>query len=383
MLNRRKIALVILIPLVLLFFPATAFANIDVSAGSAILMEASTGQILYEKNSDQALPPASITKIMTLLVIFEALEKEQITWDEKVVVPENAWRMEGSRMFLELGQEVTVRDLVKGISIISGNDACVAMAEHLYGSENAFVRVMNERAQELGLKNSKFQNSTGWPAENHYMSAKDIATLAQYLISNYPEIIEFEAQRELTFNNIRQYNRNPLLGRYPGADGLKTGWTTEAGNCLVGTAKQGDIRMISVVLNTVDEDARFTASQELLNHGFRNFEPVEIAKAGEIVGQVNIQEGRKKILNVTVAEDYTAFVPSGSKEKLEKVLVAKEDLKAPIKKGEVAGTLEIHAAGEKITSVEVVAQSDMKRANIVVRAFRWVGSFFGSLFSKG
>lgn len=381
--NHRKIALILLLPLLLMFFPGTALANIDVNAGSAILMEASTGQILYEKNSDQALPPASITKIMTLLVIFEALEKEQITWDEKVMVSENAWRMQGSQMFLEIGQEVTVRDLVKGISIISGNDACVAMAEHLYGSEAAFVRVMNERAQELGLKNTKFQNSTGWPAENHYMSAKDIAILAQYLISTYPEVIEFEAQKEFTFNNIRQYNRNTLLGRYPGADGLKTGLTTEAGYCLVATAVQNDIRMISVVLNTASEEARHTASQEILNYGFRNFEPLEIAKAGETVGQVNIHEGRKKLLNVTVAEDYTVFIPHDSKDKIEQVLVAKEDLKAPIKKGEIAGTLEIRSEDEIITSVDVVAQEDMKRANILVRAFRWIGGFFSGLFSKG
>ena len=381
--NRKIISILILLPLLFLFLPGTIFANINVSAGSAILMEASTGQVLFEKNSDEPLPPASITKVMTLLLIFEAIERGQITWDETVIVSENAWRMGGSRMFLELGQEVTVRDLVKGISIISGNDACIAIAEHLYGSEAAFVQMMNQRAEELNLSNSRFQNTTGWPADNHYMSARDIATLSQYFIKKYPEILEFESQREFTFNNIRQYNRNPLLGRYPGADGLKTGWTTEAGHCLVATAKQDSTRLISVVLKTGSEQERQTVSQELLNYGFRNFQKQLIAEAGSTVGQVEFPEGRKKQLKVTVAEDYVVFVPYTHQEPLEKVIVKEPYLELPIQKGEVVGSLQVYSEGELLSSVEVVAQEDLKRANIIVRLFRSIGSFFGGLFSRG
>jgi len=235
--KNRFISLLFLVVLFASMLPVNIYAQFESSASSAILVEASTSQVLYEKNSDVPMPPASITKVMTLLLGFEAISKGDANWDDLVNVSENAWRMEGSKMFLELGSKVPYRDIIKGISIVSANDGCVALAEHLSGSEKAFVALMNQRAKELGMTNSTFKNCTGLPEEGHVLSAKDIATLSLYLVQNYPEILEIESTKEFTFNNIRQFNRNPLLGVYEGADGLKTGWTEEAGYCLVATAK--------------------------------------------------------------------------------------------------------------------------------------------------
>jgi len=246
-----------------MMFQVNTLAQFESSAESAILIDAVTGQVLYEKNPDTAMPPASITKIMTLLIGFEALEQEKVKWDDQIIISEKAWRTGGSEMFLLVGDKVSFSDIMTGISVVSANDGCVALAEHLYGSEEAFAEVMNNRAQELGLSNSKFVNSNGLPAEGHVMSARDISTLARHLILKHPKILELESQTEFTYNGILQYNRNPLLGVFPGADGLKTGWTDEAGYCIVGTAQQNDQRLIGVVLKTKNENERSKAIQEL------------------------------------------------------------------------------------------------------------------------
>lgn len=296
MIKRRKFVSILVLTLFLLApaFNVSADYEFESIAPAAYLMEASTGRVLYEKDADTALNPASITKIMTLLLGFEALENGNVGWDDLVHISEKAWRTGGSTMFLEVGTKVPYGDIITGISVASANDGCVAIAEYLYGTEEAFVQQMNKRAQELGLTNTRFSNSHGLHAENHYMSARDIAVLSHYLIEHYPKILEIESMTEFTFDGRTQANRNPLLGVFPGADGLKTGWTEEAGYCLVGTAIQNDMRLISVVLNTTDETERLAASSELLNYGFREFELHKVVNAEEIIDEIDIKRARKR-----------------------------------------------------------------------------------------
>ena len=350
----------------------------DVDARSALLMEVNTGKILYEKDIDTPYPPASITKNMTLLLALEAIEEGRMDWNDIVVISENAWRMKGSEMFLEIGQEVTVKELLQGISVVSANDACVAIAEHLYGSEAVFVQKMNEKAQELGMTQTRFENSTGLPNENHYMSARDIALQAAYIVNNHPKILELESQREFTFNDIIQYNRNPLLGRYPGADGLKTGWTNEAGYCLVGTAKNEDLRLVSVVLNSPSIPLRLSSTEALLNYGFLEYTFKTIAEKGEVVGEAPLPDGKSREVEASTAELLGAVIKPSDREKLETV-IQYEKLSAPIKKGDKIGTVIVMLEDEVLNRVELVANQDVDRTNFVVIAGRAIGGFFKNI----
>lgn len=378
----KKLSGIIILLVIVFNFHANAFAQFETAAGSAILMEASTGEILYEKNSDVPLPPASITKVMTLLIAFEAIEQGLVDWNDDVSISEKAWRMEGSKMFLQVGDKVKLGDIITGISVVSANDGCVALAEHLYGSENAFVNVMNQRAKELGMTNSTFKNSSGLPSEGHVMSAKDIAILSRFIIENYPEILELESQREFTSNNIRQFNRNPLLGVFEGADGLKTGWTEEAGYCLVGTAKQDDIRMISVVLNTKSEQERFETSQELLTYGFRNFKKADFVEAGEIIETLNVKNGTKETVSL-VANDSISLVIPVSREKDIEIITSFDDetVKAPVKKGEVLGKVEVVLDDKVLASSDLSASEDVSRLGFFKILIRNIINFF-KFFSK-
>jgi D-alanyl-D-alanine carboxypeptidase (penicillin-binding protein 5/6) len=358
-----------------------AFAQFESQAGSALLMEASTGSVIYEKNADVSVPPASITKVMTLLLGFEAVEQGKASWDDMVPVSEKAWKMGGSKMFLEVGHDVKYDDLITGISVVSANDGCVALAEYLYGSEEAFVQVMNRRAKELGLTNTEFKNSTGLPAEGHVMSAHDIAVLARYLIQNYPEILEIESKGEFTYNGILQYNRNPLLGVFPGADGLKTGWTEAAGYCLVGTAKQDDMRFISVVLNTKDENERLKESRELLNYGFKNFEVLEVKKAGDIVDSIEIEKGKTETVPVKVNSDISVVIPSSRKDDIKFVPVKDSVLlEAPVPAGTSVGKLEVKLDEKTLAVADISTAEDAQRAGFFALLFRSIINFFSSLF---
>ena len=350
----------------------------DVDAHSALLMEATTGKFLFEKDIDTPFPPASITKNMTLLLAIEAIEEGRADWNDIVVVSENAWRMKGSEMFLEIGQEVTVEDLLKGISVVSANDACVAIAEHLYGSEAVFVQKMNEKARELGLTQTRFENSTGLPHDNHYMSARDIATLAAYIVNNHPKILELESQLDFTFNDIFQRNRNPLLGRYPGADGLKTGWTNEAGYCLVGTAKQNDLRLISVVLNSPSDPIRLASSEALLNFGFANYTLRTIAEKGEVVGEAPLPDGKSKEVEASTAELLGAVITPVEVEKVETV-IRYDKISAPIQKGDKVGEIIVMLEDEELNRVDLLANQDVERTNFVVIAGRKIGGFFRNI----
>jgi D-alanyl-D-alanine carboxypeptidase (penicillin-binding protein 5/6) len=361
-----------------------SLAQFESTAGSALLMEASTGKILYEKEADIAKPPASITKLMTLLLAFEAIENGQAKWEDLVPISEKAWKMEGSRMFLEVGTKVPYRDIVTGISVVSANDGCVALAEYLYGSEASFVQIMNNKAKELGMTNTQYQNASGLPAEGHYMSARDIGILTKHLLEKFPQLLEIETMTQYTFNNILQYNRNPLLGRFPGADGLKTGWTTEAGYCLVGTAQQNGIRMIAVVLNATSEDHRLQAAQELLNHGFKNFEFADAVSAGDMIGTTEVEEGKEKAVQLKLDESARVFIPIHSKAQLSYELKLDAPvLKAPIMPDTVVGEYVILHDGQVQATVPVSTAQGVERAGRLELLFRRISAFFKNLFSKG
>ncbi|HOQ36094.1 MAG TPA: D-alanyl-D-alanine carboxypeptidase family protein [Acetivibrio sp.] len=362
-------------------FQVSTFAQFESSAESAILIDAVTGQVLYEKNSDIAMPPASITKIMTLLIGFEALEREKVKWDDQVVVSEKAWRTDGSEMFLLVGDKVSIGDIMTGISVVSANDGCIALAEHLYGSEEAFVEVMNNRARELGLTNSKFANSNGLPAEGHVMSARDISTLARHLILNYPKILELESQTEFTYNGIRQYNRNPLLGVFPGADGLKTGWTDEAGYCIVGTAQQNGQRLIGVVLKTKNESERSKAIQELLNYGFKNFKSLTVKNTGDVVDAINVKSSKTSSVPLKVDKSISVIIPVDQENNLETVVLKSTDfLVAPVASDTEVGTIEVRLNGTTLGSSTVSTLEGAERMGFFGWIFKSIGDFFKSLF---
>ncbi|MDQ2086841.1 D-alanyl-D-alanine carboxypeptidase family protein [Herbivorax sp. ANBcel31] len=373
----RKLSGIIILLVVVFTFQSTTFGQFETVAGSAILMEASTGEILYEKNADTPLPPASITKVMTLLIGFEALEQELVSWDDDVTISEKAWRMEGSKMFLDVEDKVKLGDIMTGISVVSANDGCVALAEHIYGSENAFVQVMNKKAKEIGMTNTTFKNASGMPVQGHVMSAKDIAILSRYIIQNHPDVLELESKTEFTYNGIRQFNRNPLLGAFEGADGLKTGWTTEAGYCLVGTAKQDDIRMISVVLNTENEQERFEASQELLTYGFRNFKIVDVINSGEFVDNINVKNGNELTVPVSVDNNISLIVPISQEKNLEIItLIDSETIDAPVTKGTTVGQIEVKLDGEILASSDISTSEEVSRLGFFRVFFRRISNFF-------
>jgi D-alanyl-D-alanine carboxypeptidase (penicillin-binding protein 5/6) len=370
---KKKLVLVILnVVIVPLLFSFTAKAEFESAADAAVLMEFASGNILYEKNAAVAKPPASITKLMTLLLAFEAIDEGTVTWETPVTVSEKAWRMGGSQMFLEVGDEVSFKDLVTGISVVSANDACVAVAEHLAGSEAVFVENMNAKAKEIGLQHTTFKNATGLSAEGHVMSPLDIAILSRYLITNYSQVLEFESQREFTYNDIKQYNRNPLLGSYSGADGLKTGWTEEAGYCLSATAEREGMRLIAVILNTDSERERLVAAEEILDYGFLNYQLHEAVAEGQIIQEVPVANGRQLTVPVKAATKVAVPLRKTMIEDLEQVVIVEDGIKAPVEKGETLGKLEIKLAGEVVGETELVAAEDVSRANIFVRFFRWL-----------
>ncbi|MCP4979581.1 MAG: D-alanyl-D-alanine carboxypeptidase, partial [Gammaproteobacteria bacterium] len=260
-------------------------------ASSYFLVDFDSGRVLAEKNPDDHVEPASITKLMTAYLVDKAIADGDVSLDEMVTISEKAWRMKGSKMFVEVGKQVTVEELLKGLIIQSGNDASVALAEHIAGSESAFAGYMNHQAQLLGMTNTNFVNATGWPDENHYSSARDIAALTRVIIREFPESYRYYKEREYTFNKIRQFNRNRLLWRDETVDGVKTGHTEAAGFCLVASAERDEMRLISVVLGTDSDKARTQSSQSLLNYGFRFYETHKLYRDDEVLKTARIWYG--------------------------------------------------------------------------------------------
>jgi len=353
---------------------------IEIEAEAAILMEASTGKVLYDKNAYERSAPASVTKIMTLLLALEAIDEGKIRWDEELVVSRNAEGMGGSQMTLEAGQEVPIEDIIKGISIVSANDGAVAIAERLYGTEQAFVQNMNEKAAELGMANSNFQNTSGWPDENHYMSARDIAVLSAFAIDTQPGILDLASQREFTFSGVTQPNFNPLLDNYEGADGLKTGWTKRAGNCFAGTVERDGLRLISVVLGSPTGSARKADTEALMNYGFNEYSFDTVAYQGEIAGQASVPNGKDTEVDLVVAENLDVLMPADQGYDLKTEANIKR-VSAPITKGDVLGGIIVtNTKGEILNKTDLVAAADVERQSFILNAYRSIRSLSGSSF---
>ncbi|WAA10505.1 D-alanyl-D-alanine carboxypeptidase family protein [Fervidibacillus albus] len=349
------------------------------NAKSALLMEVDTGTIIYEKNSEEQLSPASMTKIMTLLLIMEALENGKLQLNEKVRTSEYAASMGGSQIFLEEGEEMTVDELLQAIAIGSANDASVAMAERIAGSEKAFVQMMNDRAKQLGLKNTKFQNSTGLPTEDHYSSAKDMAILARELLK-YDNITKYTGQyesylREGTKKKFWLVNTNRLVKFYPGVDGLKTGFTNEAKYCLTATAKRDGMRLIAVIFGAPTPKDRNRQISKMFDYAFSQFETKPIYQQGEIVGDVIVQKGEKRKVKATTDRSVSILVKKGEKvENIEKEITF-QTVKAPVKKGETIGKITISQNGKPISEQPIVAKETVPIASWWTLYKRSFGNF--------
>ena len=318
-----------------------------------------------------------------MLLGFEALERGDISWDDMVTVSEQAWRVEGSEMFLLVDTQVRLEDIMTGISVVSANDGCIALAEHISGSVETFVQQMNNRAQELGMTNTQFKNPHGLPEVEggHYMSARDISTVARHLILNHPKILEIESITEFTFNEIPQKNRHPLLGVYPGADGLKTGWTEEAGYCLVGTAMRNGMRLISVVMKTKDDEERLAASRELLDYGYQNYEVVKVVDKGDTVGEADVKRGKDLTVPVKADESISVVIPRNRKEDIKVNLIMDEEaIPAPVEADTAAGKAEYRLDDELLASTTVSTTQDVEKAGFFEIIWREIVNFFRSLF---
>ena len=353
----------------------------ELNLKSYILIEPNTNTVIAEFNSTSEIEPASMTKIMTAYVTADQISNELIAIDDEVLISEKAWRMEGSRMFIEAGKRVSVSDLLKGIIIQSGNDASVAIAEYVGGTERGFVDLMNAYAGSLNMNNTNFQNSTGLPADNHFSSAKDLAILTSHLITKFPEIYSFYKEKQFTFNEIKQLNRNKLLWRDDSSDGVKTGHTKAAGYCLVGSAKRGDMRLITVVAGSDSDNNRFMASQRLLEYGFRFFATQKILNAKQEYKQINIWGGVEKTLGLGVLEDISITLPRTSFKDLVVNYNYSNNIQAPIEIGQKIGTLEIVNNDEIVFSTDLVALQNIKAKGFFGRLWSkfvlWILSLFG------
>lgn len=337
------------------------------NAKAYILIDVNSGKIIAEKNSDEKLPPASLTKMMTLYVISNALHNEQLHLADNVHISRDAWKTGGSRMFVKEGQDVSIQDLLKGIIVDSGNDACVAMAEHVGGSETGFAEIMNQQAQNLGMSNSHFTDSTGLPDPNLYTSAKDLAILGRALINNFPQYYHWYKQKWFTYNGIRQPNRNRLLWRDNQVDGVKTGHTSEAGFCLVSSAKRNNMRLLAVVMGSPTDSARADDSERLLNYGFRFFETHELYKAGQTVTEMPIYKGKTNQLKVGMRTDQYVTIPNGQYQRLSISSKMPKNLQAPIAKGDQVGELVIQFDNKVIANYPLYALQDIPKGGIFVR----------------
>ncbi|MFP4154073.1 MAG: D-alanyl-D-alanine carboxypeptidase family protein [Halothiobacillaceae bacterium] len=348
----------------------------ELSARSYLLVDFDSGQTLVEKNADEPMEPASITKLVSTYVIFEALERGDISLDDEVVVSERAWRKGGSKMFIEVGDRVSVDNLLKGVIVQSGNDATIALAEHVSGSVEAFVQEMNATARRLGMDNSYFLNTTGWPAEGHVMSARDIAKVMAAMIRDFPDQYARYSQKEFTWNEIRQHNRNRLLWRDPSVDGGKTGHTSSAGYCLVASAQREATRMIAVVLGTDSDAVRTEQTQTLLNFGFRFYETLPIRQAGEVLGDARVWKGAVSEVPVGLAEDLSVTVARNQRNQVGVSLVIDGPLIAPLQAGTAVGRLQVTADEQMIAERPVVALESVEQGGLVGRTIDGIRLMF-------
>jgi len=347
-----------------------------INANSYILLDHDTGTVIAEKNADERNDPASITKLMTAYVIYKVLSEDTMQLTDEVLISEKAWRAIGSRMFVEVGKRVKADDLLLGLIVQSGNDASIALAEHIAGSEDAFAGMMNIEAARLGMVSSHFTNVTGLTHEQHFMTARDIAILSSAIIRDFPDQYKRYSQKEFTYNGITQHNRNKLLWRDPTVDGLKTGHTEAAKYCLASSAKRDDMRLVSVVLGAPSADARASHSQALLNYGFRFFESHKLYSAGQELLKKRAWYGAKKEVSLGIKEDIIITIPRGRYNDLKLFMQVASQLEAPIALHQSVGKVVINLDDAKFTEVELVALEALEEGSIMQKISDYVMSYF-------
>jgi D-alanyl-D-alanine carboxypeptidase (penicillin-binding protein 5/6) len=346
------------------------------AAKAWLLLDATSGQMLASRNPDERIEPASLTKLMTAYIAFSALKARVLAPAETIPVSERAWRVSGSRMFIEPRKPVTVEELLHGMIIQSGNDACIALAEKISGSEAAFVERMNREAARIGMKATHFTNASGLPDPEHYSTASDLALLASTLIRDYPDHYKLYSEREYRYNDITQLNRNRLLWLDPNVDGMKTGHTESAGYCLIASARRGDRRLLSVLIGASTERQRTEESQKLLNFGFLAYEGLRLYEKDQEIGKLSVWKGSERTLRAGPAADLYVTVPSGTADKLKAELVSEQPLVAPLAKGQRVATLRVAHDGKPFGEYPVVALESVAPANFFQRAWDSVALLF-------
>lgn len=360
-----------ILPLLFVFLSFSAAAQNPpppaLAANAWLLFDHNTGQVLVSHKPDERIEPASLTKLMTAYVTFTALKNGSITLEQPVNVSERAWKQIGSRMFIEPRMPVTVDQLIHGMIIQSGNDACVALAEVIAGSEEAFVHLMNREAERLGMKNTRFANSSGLPDENLYTTARDLALLASALVREFPELYRIYSMREYTYNNITQPNRNRLLWMDSTVDGMKTGHTSAAGYCLVSSAERGSRRLVSVLLGAESDTIRAQESLKLLNYGFQFFDAAKLYDAGQELSRFEVWKGEQNDVPVGFENEFVMSLPKGQADKVQVALKSFQPVMAPVQKGQVIGSLALSIEGTQIGEYPVVALQDVELAGFFGR----------------
>lgn len=382
MIQKSALAAALLVPSI--SFAATVLSSPpELNNKSYVLMDYETGQILASKNENEKLAPASMTKMMTSFIIEQKLLAGELTEDEKVRMNESAWCRGSSSescMYVPLNGTATALEMLRGIIIQSGNDASKAMAEHIAGNEGTFVHMMNTEAKRIGMTNTSFMNSTGMPAEGHYSTAKDMATLAQHIIHDSSKYYPIYSEKEFTSNGIKQGNRNALLYTDPSVDGLKTGHTDEAGYCLTTSAKRGPMRLISVIFGAPSMQERATQTREILAWGYANFETKNVQAANQVLAKSKVWFGKESDVQIGLAETFNVTMPKGQANAIKTQLVVQPKLTAPLKKGQVVGKYVASLDGKVIAEKPLVALKDVEEAGFFARMLDHIKQFFSNLF---
>ncbi len=367
-----------LFTIVFLFYQQKSYSQLEIDANYVILQDHLSGKILYEKEADHKIYPASMTKIMTTIVVFDLLKKGETSLDEKITISENAWRLSQSgysSMFIMLNDQVSVEDLLKGIIIVSGNDACLALAEGLSGTEKDFVNLMNEKSEEIGLENTNWNNSSGINDVENYSTVRDILKMSRYMIQNYPEYYTYFKDTTFTWDRtggdpITQGNRNPLLYKDVGVDGIKTGYLSVEKYSLASSMQVGERRITAVASGFNTKNSRSRESLKLLNWGMRKFDTIKIAKKDEVLENLNVWLGKKNKVNIFPSEDVYLTIPKRKKKTVQAVLEYEGPIEAPIKKGDVLGKLNVYVSGELKKEINLLAAENVEKSNVFSRIFK-------------
>jgi len=352
----------------------------QLSATAYFLMDANTGRVLVENNADKLLPPASMTKMMTSYIVSSEIDRDRLNPDDLVNISVKAWKKGGSKMFVREGTEVSVKELLKGVIIQSGNDASIALAEHIAGSEEAFADVMNQQAALLGMTNTVFKNATGWPADGHISTVRDLAILGRALTKDFPDHYKLYAEKYYSYNGINQPNRNRLLFTDKSVDGIKTGHTEEAGFGLTASAEKDGMRLISVVTGTRSENARAAESQKLLSYGFRYYQTLKLYSQGDAVNTVKVWKGQSDSVDLGLLDNVYLTIPRGSEKSLVATINVDSTIKAPLQQGQELGNIVVTLDDEELVNVPVVALSSIEAAGFFSRTADGISLFFNRFF---